>query len=514
MRLILALGAAVGAMTSAAQAQRTIEFATSTDDARAAVVAISDEKDLKGLGSVLGENAASRVAKAIADSGFVAKEGATASFLTGADGVSEIHLVGVKASDMRPRDWQDFGGRAAGLVKKSKAPRIVVAAPGAGAEAVAHAAFGASLGQHQFLKYKTYGEKAVAGALVFASPSADAARAAWTGSLKPVADMTNWTRDLQSEPANVLYPEEFVRRTRAGAAGLKGVSVTALGEADLKRLGMGAHYGVGRGSDRPPYLLLVEYRGAAATEKPLAFVGKGITFDTGGISIKPNDGMWEMKSDMSGAAASVATVMALAKSGARVNAIGVAALAENMPGGDAIRPGDVLTTHSGKTIEIRSTDAEGRLVLADALSYVEAKYRPRMIVTIATLTGAAGRALGDEYAALFARDDGTADLLMKAGDETGEEVWRLPLHKNYEEAMKSDIADVKNGDKGDPGAGTAAAFVGHFIDPKTPWAHLDIAGVDWRKEATPTQPVGASGFGVRLMTEVAREVVRENSQRR
>ncbi len=507
MRLILALGAAAGALTGAANAQRTIEFATGADGAKAAVVAVSNEKDLTGLESVIGKEAAARVARAIADTGFVAKDGATASFLTGAEGVSEIHLVGVKASGMRPRDWQDFGGRAATLVKKTKAPRIVVAAPGAEGEALANAAFGAALGQYQFLKYKTSGDKPVQGALVFASPSAEAARAAWSSSLSPVADMTNWTRDLQSEPANILYPEEFVRRTRASANGLKGVTVTALGEDELERLGMGAHHGVGKGSDRPPYLLIVSYRGAPADEKPLAFVGKGITFDSGGISIKPNDGMWEMKSDMTGAAASVATVMALARSGARVNAVGVAALAENMPDGDAIRPGDVLTTRSGKTIEIRSTDAEGRLVLADALTYVEEKYRPRMIVTIATLTGAAGRALGDEYAALFAREDSTADLVLKAGEVTGEEVWRLPLHKNYDEAMKSDIADVKNSDKGDPGASTAAAFVGHFVDPKTPWAHLDIAGVDWRKEATPTQPLGASGFGVRLMTEIARESV-------
>ncbi|MBY0422870.1 MAG: leucyl aminopeptidase, partial [Parvularculaceae bacterium] len=481
---------------------RSIEFASDAGASRAAVVAIADEKDLAGVRAAIGDAAAERVAKAIKDSGFVAKAGATASFMTGAEGVSEIHLVGVRASGMTARDWEDFGGRAASLAQKSKAERVAVAATGAAANFVADAALGAALGQYEFVKYIS-GKKPKEGTLVFVTADSKAAETAWRSDRSAVARYANWTRDMQTEPANILHPEEFVRRTRAEAASLRGVRVSALGEADLERLGMGAHAGVGRGSDRPPYLLVVEYRGAGAGEAPLAFVGKGITFDSGGISIKPNDGMWEMKSDMTGAASSVATVMALAKMGAKVNAIGVAALAENMPGGAAIRPGDVLKTYSGKTIEIRSTDAEGRLVLADALAYVEEKYRPRMIVTIATLTGAAGRALGDEYAALFSRDDATARLVSDAGLESGEEVWRLPLHPNYDEAMKSDVADVKNGDKGDPGAGTAAAFVGYFIKPETPWAHLDIAGVDWRKEATPTQPKGASGFGVRLMTDIA-----------
>jgi leucyl aminopeptidase len=249
-------------------------------------------------------------------------------------------------------------------------------------------------------------------------------------------------------------------------------------------------------------MLIVRYRGAGA-EPPIAFAGKGITFDSGGISIKPNDGMWQMKSDMTGAAVSVATVIALAKSKAPLNAVGLAALAENMPDGGAIRPGDVLRSMSGKTIEIMSTDAEGRLVLADAVWYLQVKDRPRLLIDVATLTGSVRRALSDEYAGLFTRDDATAAMLLKAGDKTGEELWRLPLHPNHFKQVKSVIADVKNGDTGDPGASTGAAFIASFVKEEQPWAHLDIASVDWLSEGTPTMPKGASGFGVRLLYEVA-----------
>jgi leucyl aminopeptidase len=251
-------------------------------------------------------------------------------------------------------------------------------------------------------------------------------------------------------------------------------------------------------------MFIVRYQGAAANVAPIAFVGKGITFDSGGISIKPNDGMWRMKSDMAGAAISIATVAALAKMKAPVNAVGVAALAENMPDGGAVRPGDVLTPRSGKTIEIMSTDAEGRLVLADGVWYAQERYKPSLLVDIATLTGSVGRALGDEYAGLFTRDDAVATRLMNSGEASGEDLWRLPLHPNHFEQIKSDIADIKNGSTGEPGASTGAAFIASFIKEETPWAHLDIAGVDWRDEATPTKPKGASGFGVLLLTELAR----------
>jgi leucyl aminopeptidase len=272
----------------------------------------------------------------------------------------------------------------------------------------------------------------------------------------------------------------------------------------MERLGMGAILGVGKGSQRPPRMLMVEYRGSP--NAPLvALAGKGITFDSGGISLKPGTGMWAMKGDMGGAAAVVATVLSLAKSGAPVNVVAIAALAENMPGGSATRPGDILRAHNGKTIEVLNTDAEGRLVLSDAVSYAERKYRPAAIVDVATLTGAVTTALGDEYAGLFSRSDPLAEQLLRAGKASGEELWRLPLHPNYAKDMKSDVADIKNVDEGGaPGAGLGAHFIGYFVEA-TPWAHLDIASMDLRSEALPTVPKGLTGFGVRLLDRFVRD---------
>lgn len=494
---IAAAFAALTLLSGPAVAARSIDFAASPEGADALIVAVADEKDLSALSAAAGAETASAVAAAIAKSEFKAKEGETATFLSGAAVAGEVHLVAVKKTGMRARDWADFGGRAGQLALKSKAARIAVI----GAEDPASAALGAALGQYQFLNYKS-DEKTAKGALAVVAADAGAARAAYNRGPRQVAEAAIWVRDMQSEPANVLYPEEFVRRTREAAKGLAGVTIEVLDVAAMEKLGMGAILGVGRGSLRPPRMLIVRYRGGAA-EAPIAFVGKGITFDSGGISIKPNDGMWKMKSDMTGAAVSVATVIALAKSKASVNAVGVAALAENMPDGGAIRPGDVLRAMSGKTIEIMSTDAEGRLVLSDGVWYAQMKDKPRLLIDVATLTGSVTRALGDQYAGLFSRDDATAALLLKAGENSGEDLWRLPLHPNHFKQVKSDIADVKNGATGDPGASTGAAFIASFVKEEQPWAHLDIASVDWRDEGMPTAPKGASGFGVRLLYDVA-----------
>jgi leucyl aminopeptidase len=501
MRLGVMLAALVLICPGAAFAVRRVEFAPAAGTVDAAAFAVADETKLEAVRETLGDAAADAVAAAVTRAGFDAKEGATLAVATG---TAEIHLIGVKPTDMRPRDWADFGGRAAGAVKKSKAKRIAVIAPGALAGDLAEAALGARLGQYDFLKYKSDG-KEKDGAFVFAGAEAAAAKRVYDGDRRHVADAALWVRDMQSEPANVLYPEEFVRRTRDLFADAPGVSIQALDVNAMRDLKMGAILGVGQGSVRPPRMLIVRYQGAPASVAPIAFAGKGITFDSGGVSIKPNDGMWRMKSDMTGAAVSVAAVAALAKMKAPVNAIGVAALAENMPDGGAIRPGDVLTARSGKTIEIMSTDAEGRLVLADALWHVQERYKPSLLVDIATLTGSVGRALGDDYAGLFTRDDKVAERLLKSSERSGEDLWRLPLHNNHFEQIKSDIADIKNGAAGEPGASTAAAFLASFIKEETNWAHLDIAGVDWRDEATPTKPKGASGFGVLLLTDLARE---------
>lgn len=497
---------AVLACTAPAYAQRSIDFTENAAPDGALIAAVKDVEDLSALEAVIGPEAVEALERAISAKGFKSKKGSTASFLTGAERFGEIHLIGLGKDEMHARDWEDFGGRAGGLAKKSKADAVYVLAPGADVESLADSALGAALGQHSFDLYKSDAKK-VTGDIRFVATNADAARARFNGVERHLADAVIWTRNMQSEPANILYPEEFVRRARAEFRGVANVSVNVLNRSQMQRLGMGALLGVAQGSVRAPQMLVVRYQGGPVDAAPIVFAGKGITFDTGGISIKPNSGMWMMKSDMTGAAAVTAAVMSLAKSGAPVNVITVAPLVENMPGAAAQRPGDVVKAMSGKTVEIRSTDAEGRLVLADAVWYAQEQFNPSLLVHVATLTGSVGRALGDEYAGLFSRDDDIAARLQAVGDEAGEDLWRLPLHPNHDKQLKSPIADIKNGDTGAPGASTGAAFIGHFVKEETPWAGLDIAGVDWREEALPTVPKGASGFGVRLLDKLARESV-------
>lgn len=503
MRTVLAifLSTAIATM-STAHAAREIEFSTSWERADIVVASIADFNDLSPIRAALGEGAVEAIQRAAARHRFEGKPGDTLSAGLGTASPSEIHLVIRPKAAMRRRDWAYFGGKAAELTTKSRKARVALLADGADAPGLAEAALGARLGAYEYLAYKSE-PKPLEGAFVVVGGAAADASALYARQRRHVADAVLWTRDMQSEPANDLYPEKFVQRAREALGGVAGVSIQSLDEREMARLGMGALLGVGRGSARPPRLFIVRYQGAPAGVAPIAFAGKGITFDSGGVSLKPNDGMWMMKADMTGAAVSVAAVMALAKSKAPVNAVALAALAENMPDGNAIRPGDVLKSMSGKTIEILSTDAEGRLVLADALWYAQERYSPSLIVDVATLTGSVGRALGDEYAGLFAREDGVARRLTEAGEAAGEDLWRLPLHPNHFRQIKSDIADVKNGDTGDPGASTGAAFIASFVKEENAWAHLDIAGVDWRTEAEPTLPKGASGFGVRLLYELA-----------
>ncbi|HMO43959.1 MAG TPA: leucyl aminopeptidase, partial [Phenylobacterium sp.] len=320
-----------------------------------------------------------------------------------------------------------------------------------------------------------------------------------------LVDAMAWTRDVSNEPANVIYPESFVDRARSAFAGVSGVTIEVLDVDDMQRLGMGAILGVGRGSARPPRMLVIRYTGQGAPSGgPIVLAGKGITFDTGGITIKPGANMGNMKMDMSGAASVTGAALALAKAGAPVNLVAIAALAENMPDGPAVRPADVLTAMNGKTIEIVSTDAEGRLVLADALAWAEANLRPAAVVDVATLTGAVRTALGDDYAGLFSRHDALADQLAAAGDAVGEPLWRLPLHPSYGEDIASTIADLRNGGGEGAGAGTAAHFIGEFISRDIPWAHLDIAGMAYGA-ADAVKPAGSAGFTVRLLERFVRD---------
>ena len=313
-----------------------------------------------------------------------------------------------------------------------------------------------------------------------------------------------YTRDLVSEPGNILHPDEYAKRLKS----LKkdGLKVTVYDEKKLKKLGMHSLLGVGMGSVRGSYLVVMEWKGARNSSKPLAFVGKGVTFDTGGYSLKPARFMEDMTYDMAGSAAVVGLMKTLALRKAKVNAVGVVGLVENMVSGVAQRPGDIVKSYSGKTIEVLNTDAEGRLVLADALTYTEKKFKPKFIIDLATLTGAIIVSLGSEYAGLFSNDDKLSKDIIAAGEKVEEKLWRMPLHKNYDKLMDSKNADVQNINYvGGAGSTTAAQFLQRFILNKTPWAHLDIAGMAFSKYGGALNSGGATGFGVRLLNKLVED---------
>ena len=416
---------------------------------------------------------------------------------------SQILLVGLgNTEELTALDWQKIGDLAVrSSVKyfKKAAPIAIDTNP----ENTANIAFGASLGAYGFDKYFTDAKRHKRQPEVFVSSyNAGAATTIFNAEHKPVAEGVWFTRDVSNEPANVIYPESFVSFWKERFEGIANIKMTVLDVDDMLAMNMGAIYGVGRGSKRPPRMLIVEYMGGRKDDKPVALVGKGITFDTGGISLKNPDGMWEMKYDMSGAANVMGATYGIAGRGAKVNVVAVAALAENMPGGNAQRPGDVVKTMSGKTISIRSTDAEGRLVLADAVYYTDSKYDPAILIDLATLTGSARRALGEDYAAMFSRHEELFQGFIDAGKATGEEVWQLPLNANHFKAIEHDVADVMNSGPTAPGASAGAAFIGYFIRDTTKWVHFDIAGVDSTTKARTFQSSsGSRSFGVLLLNE-------------
>ena len=316
-----------------------------------------------------------------------------------------------------------------------------------------------------------------------------------------IEEGTFYTRDLVSEPGNILHPDEYAKRINS----LKkfGLKINIFDEKKLKKMGMNTLLGVGQGSIRGSYLVTMEWNGLKNNSKPLAFVGKGVCFDTGGISLKPAKFMEDMTYDMAGSAVVVGLMKSLALKKAKVNAVGVVGLVENMPGGNAQRPGDIVKSYSGKTVEILNTDAEGRLVLADALTYTEKKFKPKFIVDLATLTGAIIVSLGSEYAGLFSNDDKLSHQLIDAGEQVEEKLWRMPLNKNYDKLIDSKNADMQNINYvGGAGSTTAAQFLQRFIINKTPWAHLDIAGMAFSKYGGALNSGGATGFGVRLLDKL------------
>lgn len=331
-----------------------------------------------------------------------------------------------------------------------------------------------------------------------------AAEAAWAP-LRAVAEGSAFTRALVAEPANILYPESFVDRCRELAE--LGIQIDVLDESQMRELGMGALLGVAQGSAREARLLCMRWDGTGGTAEPVAFIGKGVTFDTGGISLKPGAGMEDMKWDMGGAGAVAGTMKALATRKAKAHVIGVCGLVENMPDGKAQRPGDVVTTMSGQTVEVINTDAEGRLVLCDAIWWVQQTYKPRTIIDLATLTGAMIVSLGFEHGGLFSNDDGLAEQLLSAGKAVDERLWRMPMGDVYDKLIDSPIADMKNIGPREGGSITAAQFIGRFVQEGVKWAHLDIAGMVWAAKPGTLWDKGATGYGVRLLDQWVKDVL-------
>lgn len=489
-----------------AAAERSIDFAPlALPQGGNVVVPVVEGERLSGFAARLDERTGGALAMAATEAGF---SGAKSDTLTlfGVRPYTRIDLIGVGADGLDRVAAEDFGGTAASLNDGASGTDVAILWGGvehdddAGA---ARVAFGFLLGDYRFDRYRQDRlDPAARGAVVILSDDA-AAGTTFDDDLVHLAGSVYLARDLSTEPGNVIYPQSFVDRVRREFRDLDNVSIEVLDERDLAKLGMGAHLGVGGGSARKPRLLVIEYLGGG-DEPPVVLAGKGVTFDTGGVSLKKNEDMWRMKGDLAGAAVVSATVLAAARRDARINLVALAAMAENMPSGGAIRPGDVLTSMSGKTIEINSTDAEGRLVLADAVHYGQVEYAPEVLIDVATLTGSVFRALGDTHAGLFSRHDELAARLQDAAAAAGESAWRLPLNDTHFELIESDVADIVNGGIAGAGASIGAAFIGTFVADGQAWAHFDIASVDFMERATPTVPIGFSAWGVRALDEYLR----------
>ncbi|MEM9750018.1 MAG: leucyl aminopeptidase, partial [Pseudomonadota bacterium] len=429
---------------------------------------------------------------------------------------SRILVIGAgEPADFGPLEAEALGGQLVARLAKTRDGAAALwvdsladgLASGDGvtlAEAGARAALGARLRGYRFDAYRTTLKPTDRSALqkvTLVGADASGMRAAFQP-LAALASGVEMTRDLVSEPANVLHPVEFAARCQTLSD--LGVKVETLGEKRMEKLGMGALLGVGRGSEIESKLVVMEWRGGKSSEAPVALIGKGVTFDTGGISIKPAAGMEAMKWDMGGAGAVVGAMAALAGRKAPVNVVGAVGLVENMPDGRAQRPGDVVTTMSGQTVEVLNTDAEGRLVLCDVMHYIQNRHKPRAMVDLATLTGAIIISLAHEYAGLFTPDDDIAEQLTSAGQDEAEPVWRMPMGPAYDKMLESPIADMKNIGGRAGGSITAAQFLKRFVKD-TPWAHLDIAGVAWADKESATTPKGGSGYGVRLLDRWIRD---------
>jgi leucyl aminopeptidase len=471
----------------------------------AVALLVPEAETLTGVAASLNEATGGAIARAMEIAAFKGQKGKTVLLLAPAEGLTRLLVVGLgKRAELTTLTMEEAGGSITAAL--SQEPHVTVLGDGLATAEGAHLALGAVLRAYRFDLYRTKekpeDKPKLTGITVQAEDQAKL-RAAYTP-LKAVAEGIYLARDLVTEPANVLTPTEMAERCRALTK--LGVKVEIMGPKELEKLGFGALLGVAQGSAQEPRMVVMQWNGSGGRKprKPLVFVGKGVTFDTGGISIKPAGGMEDMKWDMAGAGAVVGLMAALAGRRAKADVVGLVGLVENMPSGSAQRPGDVVTSYSGQTIEVLNTDAEGRLVLADLLWYAQEKFDPVFMVNLATLTGAIIVALGQEHGGLFSNDEELAQKLAGAGLATGEKLWRMPLGEAYDKAIKSDIADMKNIGGRHGSAIIAAQFIQRFVNGK-PWAHLDIAGVAWSSKDAACTPKGATAYGVRLLDRLVRD---------
>jgi leucyl aminopeptidase len=423
--------------------------------------------------------------------------------------VRRVLIVGLGAGTAAADAAEKLGGTAAArlLTSGEKKAVIDVSSLGYDADTAARVGLAAALRSWRYDRYRTKlkdSQKPTLDEVVIVGGGQGADeryRSRWA----PVVEGVSLTRELVTEPANIIYPETFVERVRASLDG-SGVEIQVLDRAEMAKLGMGALLGVAQGSAREARLMILKWNGGT-NGQPTAFVGKGVTFDTGGISIKPAAGMEAMKWDMGGAGAVAGALKALALRKAKANIVGICGLVENMPGGNAQRPGDVVTTLSGQTVEVINTDAEGRLVLSDAVCYVQRNFKPSTVIDLATLTGAILISLGHEWAGLFSNNEELASALLKAGSESGDKLWRMPLAESFDRLIDSPIADMKNVGPREGGSITAAQFIQRFIENGVKWAHVDMAGKAWADKPSSTYEKGATGFGVRLLDQYVADVL-------
>ena len=460
---------------------------------------------VQGLG-----DARESVEAALKRSRFDGESGSIVEHFLAGDNGRRLLVIGTDSSGADAAE--KLGGNAVARLLTSGEGHAVIDLSGLNydADAAARVALGAALRSWRYDRYRTRlkdKQKPTLNSITIVG-GGEGAQKRYEDRDAAVVEGVSLTRELVTEPANIIYPETFVERVRESIKD-SGLEIQVLGRDEMEKLGMGALLGVAQGSVREPKLLILKWNGGKAGEAPVAFIGKGVKFDTGGISIKPAQGMESMKWDMGGAGAVAGAMKALALRKAKANVVGVCGLVENMPDGNAQRPGDVVTTMSGQTVEVINTDAEGRLVLGDAMTWAQKNLKPKVMIDLATLTGAMVITLGHEYAGIFSNDDKLAANLIKAADESGDKLWRQPLADAYDRLIDSPIADMKNVGPREAGSITAAQFLKRFVDDGVAWAHLDIAGMAWSDKASATYDKGATGYGVRLLDQYIADTVED-----